>query len=734
MKNRILSLLIVIFLSATHLVKADEGMWIPILLKELNESDMKARGLKLSAEDIFKMNKSSMKDAIVHFGGGCTGEMISPQGLMLTNHHCGYGQIQSHSSVEKDYLTNGFWAKNHKEELQNPGLTATFIVRMQDVTSAVMEGVLSDMSEQKRDSIISANIRRIEKETVEGTHYNAIIKPFFYGNEFYLFITETFRDVRLVGAPPSSIGKFGGDTDNWMWPRHTGDFALFRVYANKENRPADYSPDNVPFKPRHYFPISLKGVEEGDFTMVYGFPGRTNQYLSSFAVEQITNISNPARIKLRTEKLKIWDEDMKKSDKVRIQYAAKYASISNYHKKWIGENRGLKKLNAIEAKKEFEKTFASRVQADPEKQKLYAHLLPEFEKLYKQMENHLRSYDYFIESVMGVEILRYASSYLPFADMVSKSNAPAGETEKVLNNLENGISGYFKNYNSPTDKKVFASLLKIYREDVEAYAHPELFKTELDKKFKGDFDRYSEQVFEKSIFASEEKMNKFISGLRASFKKNGKLTSKDVSALYKDPAYRLISGFTEIFRKNTMPEYQRINNEINILSRTYMNAMRQLMPERKYYPDANSTLRVTFGQVEGYEPADGVKYIYYTTLDGIMEKEDPDNEDFVVPEKLKELYKNKDYGPYAHKDGRLRIAFVASNHTTGGNSGSPVIDAEGNLIGTNFDRSWESTMSDIMYDPEMVRNITCDIRYTLFVIDKFAGAKHLIQEMKIVRD
>lgn len=716
-------ILLPVLFAFTHLISvADEGMWLPILLKELNEADMKNMGMKLSAEDIYSINKSSLKDAVVHFNGGCTAEMISSQGLMLTNHHCGYSQIQSHSSVKNDYLTNGFWAMSKEEELANPGLVATFIIRMEDVTKRVLEGVSSAMAESKRDSIIAKNIAAIEKSSVEGTHYEAKVKPFYYGNEYYMFITETFKDVRLVFAPPSSIGKYGGDTDNWMWPRHTGDFSVFRIYADKDGKPAEYSKDNVPFKPRHHFPISLKGVEEGDFTMVFGFPGRTSEYLTSYAVDMTMNVSNPAKIKLRDTRLAIMDGDMKASDETRIKYAAKYASVSNYHKKWMGETRGLKKLDAITVKQEFEKKFQDRVNANPEWKKNYGSLLTDFSTLYKKMDKPQRSYDYFIEAVLAVEAIRYAGGFSKLADLSHKKETKPEDVSKEAERLRAGSIRYFKDYNVATDKKLFVAMLKMYYWNIDKSQHPEIFKL-VEKKYKGSFEKYADDIYLKSMFVSEEKIAAFLTGYSAG----------DVKKMEKDPAYLLMQSAYDNYRKNVLPEYTKLNEEVNKLTRTYMHALREVMPEKKYYPDANSTLRVSYGKIQGYEPQDGVKYDYYTTMDGLMEKADPNNDEFKVSEKLIELYEKKDYGQYAHKDGGLRVCFAASNHTTGGNSGSPVIDADGNLIGTNFDRSWESTMSDIMFDPERCRNIVLDVRYTLFVIDKFAGAKHLVDEMTIVK-
>jgi len=680
------------------LIKADEGMWIPLLLKQLNEADMKAKGLKLSAEDIYSINNSSLKDAIVHFGGGCTAEIISDKGLLLTNHHCGYGQIQNHSTVENDLLTNGFWAMNASQELKNPGLTATLIVRMEDVTAKVLNGVNDKMSDTERAKKIAENIQALTKEAIKGTHYEAYIRPFYYGNEYYMFITETFRDIRLVGAPPSSIGKFGGETDNWVWPRHTGDFSIFRIYAGKDNKPADYSPDNVPYKPKHVIPVSIKGVEENDFTMVYGFPGRTTEYLTSFAVKIIMNETDPNRVKIRDMRLSIIEQDMKTSDKIRIQYAAKYAGTANAYKKWSGEINGLKKGDAIGKKKNFEEEFLAKVNTDDAAKAKYGSLFPDFEKAYGSYSILNKQVDYYAEAIMGIEAVDFAYDFKKIIDELA-----AGKKEEDLkadiDRLKEGIPAFYKDYNVATDQKVCAALLKMYSEDIDKSQQPEIF-AEINKKYKGDFNKYAADIYAKSIFTSEVNLNKVLSSLGKNYKK-----------IMNDPIYKLMNSCTNKYLKDIKEPYVKVTDEITKLNRTYMKAMRELVTTKKYYPDANSTLRVAFGKAEGYYPRDGVFYDYYTTLDGLMDKESSGEEDFAAPAKLKELYQKKDYGQYADKDGKLRIAFCASNHTTGGNSGSPVFNGEGQLIGTNFDRNWEGTMSDVFYDPKQVRYIDLDIRY-----------------------
>jgi hypothetical protein len=716
-----LSILLIAFnFLILNISKADEGMWLPLLLKSLNEADMQSKGLKLTAEDIYSVNKSSLKDAVVHFGGGCTGEIISDQGLLLTNHHCGYGQIQAHSTVANDLLTNGFWAMNQSEELPNPGLTVTFIVRMEDVTAKVLASVNDGMSDAERDKKISEAITAITKDATAGNKFGAFIRPFYYGNEYYMFVTETFRDIRLVGAPPSSIGKFGGDTDNWMWPRHTGDFSMFRIYANKNNEPADYSKENVPYKPKYVIPVSLKGAEQNDFTLVYGFPGRTTEYLSSFAVDMIMNESDPAKVKIRETRLRILDENMKANDNVRIQYSAKYASLANYWKKWAGEINGLKKLDAINKKKAFEKEFLEKVNADNTAKEKYGNLFSDFEKNYTQFRMLNKQRDYYSEAMLGIEAVNYALTFNETVDAIA-GGKKAGDLSKNIDKLKTDLPAFFKDFDAATDERICAAMLKMISEDLDKSQQADIFN-EIAKKYNGDFKKYAKDVYSKTMFTSKEKMTETLNDLDKSYKK-----------IVKDPVYKLMrSGYLKYFN-DVRSKYNDTDARIMTLNRTYMKAMRELVTSKKYYPDANSTLRVAYGKVNGYNPKDGVFYNYYTTLNGLMDKENPLVDEFIVTPKLKELYQKKDYGQYADKNGELRVAFCASNHTTGGNSGSPVFNGEGQLIGTNFDRNWEGTMSDIMYNPDQVRNIVLDVRYTLFVIDKYAGAGYLLNEMKIVK-
>ncbi|MFA8298687.1 MAG: S46 family peptidase [Hyphomicrobiales bacterium] len=719
--KRSLALFIAFLLVGNLSLKADEGMWLPNLLEKLNEKEMQDMGMRISAEDIYSINNSSLKDAIVRFGGGCTGEIVSDQGLLITNHHCGFGSIQKHSTVDHDYLTDGFWAMSKKEELANPGLIATFLVRMNDVTTQALEGVEAGMTQKERQDKINENIKTIKEEATKDTHYHAIVKPFYYGNQYYLFVTETFKDVRLVGAPPSNIGKFGGDTDNWMWPRHTGDFSIFRIYADKDNQPAEYSEDNVPYKPKHHIPISLKGIKEGDFTFVFGFPGRTKEYLPSYAVENIAVERNPIKINLRDKRLSIFKRYQEQDPAVRIQYASKAARVANYWKKMIGESKGIKRLHGVDKKKAFETEFVEWVNSKPEAKKEYGQLIPEFETYYTKMLPYEQAFDYFIEAGLGIEIVKNAGSWKSLIN-AAKKKADKKKLEKIANSLKGRVDSYFKDYYQPIDEEVFVSLLTEYKKGIDPRFKPEFFNL-IDKKFKGNVKEYANYVFEKSIFNDKDEMIKILDNPKAS----------KIKKLAKDPAYMMYKQMINIYIGDIQPSLVSYSNTLDSLQRVYVKAMMEMQPEKRFYPDANSTLRIAYGKVGGFKPKNGTEYRYYTTLEGIMEKENPDIYDYVVEDQLKKLYNKKDYGRYADKeDGKIHVAFIADNHTTGGNSGSPVLDADGNLIGVNFDRCWESTMSDLMFDPNFCRNITLDIRYCLFVIDKFAGAKHIVDEMTII--
>jgi hypothetical protein len=716
-----LSIVLLIFLASLRLSVAGEGMWLPILLEQLNEPEMKSMGMRISAEDIYSINKSSLKDAIFLFGRGCTAEIISGEGLILTNHHCGYGQIQSHSSLEHDYLTDGFWAMNRSEELPNPGLSVTLLIRMEDVTVRALEGVENAMTEAQREALIKKNIASIEKTAIDGNRYNARVRPFYYGNEYYLFVTETYNDVRLVGAPPSNIGKFGGDTDNWMWPRHTGDFSLFRIYVDKNNQPADYSPENVPYKPKSHLPISLKGAEKGDFTFVFGYPGTTQEYLPSFAVEMIALQENPPAIRLRGKRLEIFDTYQNQSDLVRIQYASKHAGVANYWKKMIGESRGIKKLDAIEKKQALERNFMDWAAADAQREARYGGIIPAFNVLYQQLTNLEVDQTYLVEAGLGVEAVRFAYGFGQLAVMSKDKGTPDADIEKAVTQLKSASAAFFKNYHQPIDRQVFIALMKDWFDHHDDTRIPEGLTREL-LSHGNNFEEWADALFSKSLFTDESRINNFLENYKV--KKARKIES--------DPMFQLSSIIYQHYFDFLMPATAGLQTKRDSLQRVYMLGLMEFQPGKRFYPDANSTLRIAYGKVDDYYPRDAVKYSHFTTLEGIMEKEDPAIYDYVVEPKLKQLYQTRDYGRYAAPDGTMHVGFIASNHTTGGNSGSPVLNADGQLIGVNFDRNWEGTMSDLMYDPDQCRNISLDIRYCLFVIDKFAGAGHLVKEMTLV--
>lgn len=705
---RFLKLLILLF--ALPLFAQQGGMWIPSLLKGMNETEMKNLGMKMSAEDIYSVNKSSLKDAIVHFDGGCTSEIISNQGLLLTNHHCGYDAIQSHSTLEHDYLQDGFWAKNTNAELPNPGMVATLIVSINDVTEKVLEGVGVLSSEIEKQKKIQENINVVQNNFPKKSWQEARIRTFYEGNQYLLFVTETFKDIRLVGAPPSSIGKFGSDTDNWVWPRHTGDFSMFRIYANKDNKPAEYAQDNIPYTPKHFLPISIDGISEDDFTLVFGFPGRTQEYLPSFAVDQIVNTLNPAKIEIRDAALKVQDGFMRKDKAIKIQYASKYASVANYWKKWIGEKQGLEKSNAIQIKRDFESEFSKRVDKIG-KTKEYGTLLKDFRENYEAITKYALARDYFNEVVLrNTELLSFGYKLYQLEQVFTSKGEQAFNDRK--DNLLKGLEESYKNFNPTVDERVFEQLLTLY-----ANKSPYV-PASLPKK---DLDQLANEVYQNSKLTSYEGIKTLLNGQAKSI----------IKKLNEDKGYELVKVLSEYYNTTVAAKYNDYNLKINALQRDYMKAQLELFPDARYFPDANSTLRITYGKVKGYNPSDAVYYEPVTHLEGIMEKYIPGDYEFDVPAKLIQLYKDKDYGIYAD-NGKMPVCFIGTNHTTGGNSGSPAIDDQGNLIGLNFDRVWEGTMSDIHYDPEICRNIMVDIRYVLFIIDKYADAGNLINEMKLV--
>ncbi|MDE6105697.1 MAG: S46 family peptidase [Bacteroidales bacterium] len=687
--------------------RADEGMWIPMLLNR-NETDMQSKGLQLSADDIYSINHSSLKDAVVIFGGGCTGEVVSDRGLLFTNHHCGFGQIQYHSSLEHDYLTNGFWAASEADELPCPGLSVTFLVRMEDVTEAMLGGLPEGLGEKERADSVRQRMQALKEATEAGTHYRVRIVPFYYGNQYYMFVNEVFEDVRLVGTPPSNIGKFGGDTDNWMWPRHTGDFSVFRIYADSNNQPAPYSADNQPYRPRQFFPISLRGLNPGDFTFVFGYPGRTQEYLSSYAVHQVAEVENPIRIAARTRRLDVIKAAMNADPLTRIQYAAKAASIANGWKKWIGESKGIARLKTVAAKQAFEKDFTAWTMTD--EGAAYRGVLPALEAAYQALEPYNVMSVMLQEIGMAPELLSIAYAYGRLAEAASADGFSDSAWQAGLDALHKRAELFYKNYDPRVDEDIFRTLLAMNHEEMAV---------EPDAATQKD-------LYAKSLFVSADKAEALLNTPYAKRKNFIKTVENDVACKYA----RLIYGQ---YLNQVRPTVARLSADIDSLQRLYMQGQMAMQPERRFYPDANFTLRVTYGQIKGFSPADAVHYAPFTTIDGIMAKENPDIYDYVVEDRLKELYAAQDFGPYADSAGRLPVAFIATNHTTGGNSGSPVLNGRGELIGLNFDRNWEGTMSDIHYDPTQCRNITLDIRYCLFIIDKFAGAQRLIDELEIRR-
>lgn len=695
---------------------ANEGMWLPLLLEKLNEREMKSLGMKISAKDIYNINSGSLKDAIVSFGGFCTGEIISSKGLVLTNHHCGFDAVQNHSTLEHNYIKDGFWAMSNAEELPNPGLFVTFIVRIEDVTKQVLNGVTAKMTESERQSQVDKNMDALRKTVKKEDYQKILIRGFFENNQYYMFITETYNDVRLVGAPPAAIGNFGKDTDNWMWPRHTGDFSMFRIYAGKDNKPADYSPDNVPYVPKKSLTISLSGVKEGDFTMVFGFPGRTTEYLPSAAVEQIMTVNDPAKIRIRESALSIMDAFMRKDEQIKIQYASKYAGIQNAYKKWQGEVLGLTRTNAVDKKKAYESEFQKRVTANPQWNTSYGNVLQELNAAYMELKPFGYARDYFLEIVSKIELFTMAGQLTSLVNAYDQGGEAS--YNKTKKDVQAFVDGFFGEHNTEVDKKLFAALMKMYVSDQLPQNISPMMK---ERSASGDFEKLAEKVYQETFLLNAKQVNDKL-----------KLSPAEATNFIRnDNAIKLYNDILRTYQNNVQGKLGEIQTRINKLQRTYMQAQIDVFKEKKFYPDANSTLRVTYGNVKGYEARDAVRYDFYTYLDGVMEKYKPGDYEFDVPEKIRSLYAAKDYGPYA-QNGKLPVCFIAANHTTGGNSGSPALDANGYLVGLNFDRVWEGTMSDINYDPSICRNIMVDIRYVLFIIDKFAGAKHLIKEMNLV--
>ncbi|MCH2020884.1 MAG: S46 family peptidase [Saprospiraceae bacterium] len=707
-----IALLIFLCFSLNNYTKAVEGMWIPSLI-EMFHSDMQTYGLKLSPEDIYSTNKASLKDAIVQFNGGCTAEIVSEQGLLLTNHHCGFDAIQRHSSLENDYLKNGFWSKSQSEELACPWMRVTFVKEIRDVTKEVFQGISEmDLSTDEGMDIINKNIMMLER--AESTNsIQAKIKPFNMGNQYYMLITEDYNDIRLVGTPPSAIGKYGGDTDNWVWPRHTGDFAVFRIYADKDNNSAKFNESNIPYKPDHFLPISLKNKTEGDFTMIYGFPGHTDQHYSYYKLKFYMEKERPSRIKMRQMSLDIIKPAMNKSDAIRIKYASKQARIANAWKKWIGQIGGLNELHALEKKEKWAIEYMSKAM-EKDEWFMYQNVINDLNKLQIANSKYEFARSMFIEYFyVGPEFLRYAHQFNNIANKYSELKT-AGKLDQEIKKLIGSSKGFFKNYDGNIDHDIFKALTPMYISQLD----PEL----LPEGFKSNWSKNGEKVFCKSIIMNPEKINALLSNFN----------EKSSKKLQKDPALMMANDLFKSYVNNTSEAYSTFIEEEDRLMKIYVSGILTMFPEKKTWADANSTMRITYGKLEGSAPVDGMQYLHYSTIDGIMQKYDPENPDFQLTERFLELYNKKDFGDYL-QDGELWVCFTASNHTTGGNSGSPVIDADGNLMGINFDRSWESTMSDFMFDESRCRNIAIDSRYLLWVIDKYGKAGHLIKEMKLIR-
>ena len=687
---------------SSMVLKADEGMWLPSLISQ-RITDMQEKGFKLNAEDIYSINQASLKDAVVLFGRGCTGELISPEGLLLTNHHCGYSQIQQHSSVEHDYLKDGFWAMSREEELPNKGLTVSFLERMEDVTEIILKGYTQDMSEEQRVELVRNNSKAlIDEATADGNGLRATVEALYYGNQYFIFIYREYADVRLVGAPPSSIGKFGGDTDNWMWPRHTGDFSMFRIYADKDNNPAPYSKDNVPYKPKKYFHISTKGVQEGDFTFIYGFPGSTKEYIHSEGVRYIEEIGDPHKINLRTLRLNIMNGHQAQSQKVRIQYSSKNASVSNAWKKWQGEVKGIRKMKTVQTKQEFEKAFDKWAQGGE-----FDGLIGRIAGLYAELEPYQFATDYYSETVRTIEVANFAMS---MARLFKEDGFDKTRAADIA-------ASFYKDWYLPIDKESFVAVMNEYEKNVPADFKPAYYKEKLVSY--GSIEAWAEDIFTNSIFIDPAKVEA--------------LTAEDRDAVMTDPATEFSNEFMKWYAADIQPVTTKLNQDLQLAYRDYMRGQmvycRTQRVPKSFYPDANLTLRVAYGHIKGYSPSDGVYYTPSSTIKGIMEKDNPDIFDYNIPQRLRDIYATKDYGRWADATGEVPVCFIATNHTTGGNSGSPVINADGDLIGLNFDRVWEGTMSDIVFDPEICRNIALDVRYVLFTIDKIGGASYLFEEM-----
>lgn len=715
--NRVLLSLTALLVLVSGRLKADEGMWLPMLLKKYNYEQMKAKGLKLTPEQLYDVNNSSLKDAIVWFNGGCTGEIISSQGLILTNHHCGYDAIASKSVPGDNILDNGFWAKNNGEEKPIPGMWVSIVVRMEDKTEQVLEG-LKGVEEKDRPAKLQDIYKKLTKDATQGTKYEAQMREMFKGNAYYLFVFEKFTDIRLVGTPPQSVGKFGGDADNWMWPRHTGDFSMFRIYVNKNNEAAGYAIDNVPYKPKHHLPVNTKGVKEGDYAMIYGFPGRTNRYEFSQGIELAVDKINPTIVNLRDIRLKAWKEVMDKNEGDRLKLSADYASVANYWKYFIGQTEQLKRLKVYDYKKTQEARFAAFAANKPE----YSSILNNVEKAYVDYRPYALQRVYLGEGILGVSMNSFAASLMQY-EMAANSNKDTAAARKAIAAAKANAEEFYNAFYPSADEKILAQILEMYYNNIPANQHPAYMATILKSKGKTNtekFKAFAAMVFAKSMFASKEKFEAFAAN--PSHKK-----------LIADPCFAMVKSFYDNYMQNYKPKVDAFNAAMGPEGRAYVKGLMEMMPDKTFYPDANSSLRLTFGTVQSYEPKDAVKFTYFTTLDGVIEKYNPKDFEFQVPQKLIDLYNAKDFGAYAMENGKMPVAFITNNDITGGNSGSPVIDGEGRLIGLAFDGNWEAMSGDIVFDEKYKRTINVDIRYVLFLIDKLGGAPHIVGEMTLVK-
>ncbi len=704
-------------------VPPNEGMWLPHLVKALNFAEMQKMGFKLSAEDVYSVNKSSLKDAVVQMGGFCTAEVVSAEGLLFTNHHCGYDAIATHSSVDHDYLTDGFWAMSKSQELQNEGLTVSFLQRIEDVTKRIKDAG-ENAGEDGMEVAVQKEIGAIEEEMSEDGAYRADVKEMFAGNQYMVFIYEVFRDVRLVGAPPSSIGKFGGDTDNWMWPRQTGDFSVFRVYADKDNKPADYSVDNVPYKPKHFFPVSVKGLSEGDFAMTMGYPGSTDRYLSSYAIEHQYKNSNPLIVKILGERLSIMKAEMDADPKVRIMQASNYASLANSYKYFLGQNRGLDRRGLIEERQEMEKEFMKWVDADAKRGEKYGKVLENFKNNYANSRDVLKLQSYMNMAGFAPGLVTYGIGYWRVLRTMDAKPDDADAYAPLVENLKAGLSEHFEEYHAPTDQKILARMTELMHTDLPANYHPTAFKSKAFSKAKAKggktkFEAYAAAIFKSSILVNEARAKAWLAA------PSKKVLDKDLGVQY-------VASIIDLYRSQLAPGTGMFANVDGENTKLYQAAMMEMKPGKKFYPDANFTMRLSYGKMIPYDPRDGVSYLSYTYGEGILEKEVPGDEEFDVPSKLHDLLMKRDFGRYG-QNGRLPVCFLTDNDITGGNSGSPVINGSGQLIGIAFDGNWESMTGDLVFDKSVQRTISVDIRYVLFVIEKYAGASNLIKELKIMQ-